>query len=66
MRKIDRANLPLLMSVAEAVEFTGISRSQFYRWFEDETLKPRKVGRATKIPTKDLIDLVGSLPAMGE
>lgn len=54
--------LPMLLSVKKAIEVSGLSRSEIYRRLSDGTLKRRKVGRSTMIPTASLVAMVNNLP----
>lgn len=53
---------PLLVSVQEAVRFSGISRSTLYRHLAAGDIRARKVGRSTRVETASLRDFVGQLP----
>lgn len=52
----------LAVSIPEAAEMTGISRSAIYRLFEAGKLSPRKSGKRTLILVKELEEYVNSLP----
>ncbi|MBL8577716.1 MAG: helix-turn-helix domain-containing protein [Mesorhizobium sp.] len=52
----------LAVSIPEAVEMTGISRTSIYKLFSEKKLTPRKNGRSTLILVEDLERYVKSLP----
>jgi hypothetical protein len=60
-------NVPILLSVAQAVTWSGIPRSTLYRrYISTGALVPRKIGAATKIVASELAALIETLPKMGE
>jgi excisionase family DNA binding protein len=53
---------PLLLTVAEAVTRSGISRRSLYRLLNERQITARKMGRSTLVETKSLVDYVERLP----
>ena len=52
----------LSVTIPEAVEMTGISRTSIYKMFSEKRLTPRKNGKRTLILVEDLERVVKSLP----
>lgn len=52
----------LSVTVQEARQLTGLSRTTLYKLFSKGKLKPRKVGKRTLILTAELDAFVSSLP----
>jgi hypothetical protein len=52
----------LSVTIAEAVEMTGIGRTSLYKLFAEKRLTPRKNGKRTLILVEDLERVVKSLP----
>jgi hypothetical protein len=60
-------NVPMLLTVRQAVELFGIPRSTMYRRFiSTGLLVPRKIGKATRLVAAELAALVANLPKMGD
>ncbi len=59
----DPAPDPMLLSIADAVRLTSISRSELYRLMGSGRLKAVKRGVRTFIPTEDLRRFLDTLPA---
>ena len=49
---------PLLVSPADAAIMLGLSRAKIYLLIDAGKLRRVKIGRATRIPTADLIALI--------
>lgn len=49
-------------TLPEAVQMTGISRTFFYKLFQEGKIRPRKSGRRTLILTEDLDRFISGLP----
>jgi len=56
MRKIS-------ITIKEACELSGLSRSSIYKLFQTGALTPRKSGARTLILVKDLEDYLANLPS---
>ena len=54
---------PMLLSIADAVRLTSISRSELYRLMGSGRLKAVKRGVRTFIPTEELRRFLATLPA---
>jgi excisionase family DNA binding protein len=54
--------MTLSMTVEQAVERTGITRTRFYELFKEGVITPRKSGRRTLVLAEDLETYVKSLP----
>ena len=54
--------MTLSMTVEQAVERTGITRTRFYELFQEGVLTPRKSGRRTLILADELEGYVRNLP----
>lgn len=54
---------PFSLTIRQAVELSGLSRSAIYLAMKDGKLSARKAGRRTILITSDLMDYVKSLPA---
>jgi len=52
----------LSVTIPEAVEATGLSRSTFYNLFRSGRLTPRKSGKRTLILVSDLEEYIKTLP----
>jgi hypothetical protein len=63
MQTVDVATIPLLLTVAKAVEVSGISRTELYNRLRDGTIRGRKLRRHTLIETSSLLGLLENLPA---
>jgi excisionase family DNA binding protein len=57
--------IPLLLSVREAAEISGISRSELYRRIESGVLRTRLVGGVMRIHRDDLFAMIEALPCVG-
>lgn len=55
----------LTVTVQQARQLTGLSRTTLYKLFSQGKLTPRKVGKRTLILTAELEKFVNSLPAGG-
>ena len=55
--------MKLAVTIQEASEMTGLSRSTLYKLFNTGKLKPRKAGARTLILFSDLESLLASLPS---
>ena len=53
---------PITLTIPEAVEATGISRSSLYEALRRGDLAAKKAGRRTLIPMADLQAYLASLP----
>lgn len=53
---------PLCMTIAEACEFSGLSRTKIYEMAAAKILTPRKSGRRTLILTAELAAALEALP----
>jgi excisionase family DNA binding protein len=56
---------PILMTVAAASIFSGISKSQLYRAIQGGCLKAHMVGSRWRILRNDLLAYIHSLPVVG-
>jgi excisionase family DNA binding protein len=56
-------DLPLLVSIASAVQLTGCSRSLIYELIAAREITAVKVGRRTLIPRGEFLRWIESLPA---
>ena len=54
--------IKLSVTIPEAVEMTGISRTSIYKMFSENRLTARKNGKRTLILVEDLERVVKSLP----
>ncbi|WP_245485790.1 helix-turn-helix domain-containing protein [Rhizobium leguminosarum] len=52
----------LAVTVPEAVQISGIGRTNLYKLFKDGSLKPRKSGKRTLILVEELEIYLKSLP----
>lgn len=57
--------IPLLLSVREAAEISGISRSELYRRIENGTLSARLVNSVMRIHRDDIVAMIEALPKVG-
>lgn len=55
----------LTVTVPEARQITGLSRTTFYKLFSQGKLTPRKAGKRTLILVSELEAFVNSLPKGG-
>lgn len=53
----------IAVNVSEAVEITGIGRTNLYHLFKTGALKPRKLGKRTLIIVEELEAYIKTLPA---
>lgn len=53
----------LTVTVPEARQITGLSRTTFYKLFSEGKLTPRKAGKRTLILVSELEAFVNSLPS---
>ncbi len=51
------------VTLAEAIEISGIGRTSFYEIFKSGALKPRKVGTRLIIVVAELEEFISSLPS---
>ena len=56
-------NLPMAVSIAQAVGLTGVGRSTIYKAIQRGELPIRKAGRRTLLLTDDLRRWIQQLPA---
>jgi excisionase family DNA binding protein len=56
-------NLPMAVSIAQAVSLTGVGRSTLYKAIQRGELPIRKAGRRTLLLTDDLRCWIQQLPA---
>lgn len=56
---------PIAVTIAEAVQITGIGRTSLYKLISIGRLTPRKLGKRTLILVDELDAFVQSLPAGG-
>jgi excisionase family DNA binding protein len=56
-------NLPIAVSIAQAVGLTGVGRSTLYKAIQRGELRIRKAGRRTLLLTDDLRRWIQQLPA---
>jgi excisionase family DNA binding protein len=56
-------NLPMAVSIAQAVGLTGVGRSTLYKAIQRGELPIRKAGRRTLLLTDDLRRWIQQLPA---
>lgn len=57
------ANVPVSMSVATAVRWSGISRSEIYKLLAAGKIRAVKAGRKTLVLTETLQNYIHSLPS---
>jgi excisionase family DNA binding protein len=62
MKPIDLEKLPMLLSVKQAIEVSGIGRTTLYGLLASGKLPRRKIGSATRIETAVLLRFVQELP----
>ena len=55
--------VPIALTIPEAVAMTKMSRTAIYNALKDGTLSARKSGRRTLIPTGELQRYIVALPA---
>lgn len=55
----------LAVTISEARQLTGLSRTTFYKLFTSGKLIPRKAGKRTLILASDLEAFINGLPAGG-
>lgn len=58
-------DLPIALTVPQAVKASGLSRSGLYEALKRGDLVARKAGRRTLIPYAELAAYLASLPAYG-
>lgn len=58
--------MTLSMTVEQAVEVSGISRTKMYSLFKEGKLTPRKCGKRTLVLAEELQAFVKNLPTGGE
>ena len=54
--------IKISVTVPQAVEMTGVSRSTLYRFFHEKELTPIKAGKRTLIRVDELESFIRSLP----
>lgn len=52
----------LAVTISEAVQISGIGRTNLYKLFKDGSLKPRKSGSRTLVIVDELKEYLKSLP----
>ncbi|NNU70376.1 helix-turn-helix domain-containing protein [Rhizobium sp. WYCCWR 11152] len=52
----------IAVTVPEAVQISGIGRTNLYKLFKDGSLKPRKAGNRTLVIVEELKDYLRNLP----
>lgn len=57
---------PIAVTIPEAVNATGLSRSRIYEALKSKALRAKKAGRRTLITLADLEAYLASLPTYGE
>lgn len=57
--------VPIAVTVPEAVKLTGLSRSRLYECLQAGVITAKKAGRRTLIPFEELEAYMASLPAYG-
>lgn len=57
--------VPIAVTIPEAVKLTGLSRSRLYECLQAGVIAAKKAGRRTLIPFAELEAYLASLPAYG-
>lgn len=59
---MDSAKLPLMMSIADTVDWSGVSRSRLYELIAAGEIEARKAGTRTLVVTSSVIRWLDNLP----
>ncbi len=56
------APTPYALTIADAVRFSGLTRSALYKLMGEQRLAPRKIGRRTLLLTEELRRVIADAP----